>query len=114
MELPVLPVTVIILGVLTFAMALRGHRYLTLPTSVCLGLFITSLTFVYRNDYPGSARHIADFGYPFGWLTWIVDSVPEPCIVGVLAPAFLIDLALWSLIAWAVIFAVNRAKRILS
>jgi len=112
MELPILPVTMIILGVLTYALALRGRRYLTLPTSLCLGLIITSLTFAYRYDLPGWTDNI-NFGYPFCWLTWSPD-FPEPRIVGVLAPMFLIDVAFWSLVAWAAIFVVNRIKKILS
>jgi len=107
---PILPVCVIILGLLTFALALRGRRYLTLPTFLCLGLIITSLTFMYRNDF--WPHYTADFGYPFSWLTWSTLFVPR--IVGVIPPMFLIDLAFWSFVAWAVIFAVNHIKRILS
>ena len=121
MEIPILPVAMIILGALTFILSLRGSRFLILPTSVCLGVVITSLTFMYRNDLPPARvdfgyekPHTADFGYPMPWLIWHLYMVGPRIvgIVGVLAPTFLLDLAFWSLIACVVIIIFRLASKL--
>ena len=119
-EFPILPLALIILGVFTSALSLRGSRFLILPTSVCLGVVITSLTFMYRNDLPRARvdfgyekPHTADFGYPMPWLIWHLYQLGPRIvgIVGVLAPTFLIDLAFWSLIACVVIIIFRLASK---
>lgn len=67
-SLPILPALVVVVGVLTFALALKGQRLLSPLTAVCMGLFITSLTFW----VPGgeSAWRVDKYGCPFGWLVW--------------------------------------------
>lgn len=104
---PILPTIIVFLGILTFALALREYRHLLLLTSLCLSLIITSLTSTYFNAH---VAHAAKFGYPLGWLVWIIPSFPqaEPQIMGVIALPFLIDLVLWSLIVWAVMFLISR------
>ncbi|MDH5362674.1 MAG: hypothetical protein OEW84_05120, partial [Aigarchaeota archaeon] len=46
--LPILQAFIVVLGLFTFASALTRHRFLSPLTAVCLGLFITSLTFAVR------------------------------------------------------------------
>ncbi len=109
-HLPILPAIMVILGTGTFALALREYRHLSLLTSLCLGLVITSLTFIHC-DMLG--LRVAKYGYPLGCLAWIVPPrmFGEPRIMGVVALPFLIDLALWSLITWVIIMlSVNRIK----
>ena len=109
---PILPTLIVILGALTSASAFRGYRHLSLLTSLCSGLVVTWLT----SMLPPSGEHfrITKFGYPLGWLARMtpprVSFINPPYIMGVIALPFLIDLALWSLVAWAIIFTVNRIK----
>lgn len=105
---PILPIIMMTLGASTFAMALRGYRHLSLLTSLCSGLVVTWLTSMLPRS-PGF--RITKFGYPLGWLARMTPpmSIP-PYIMGIIALPFLIDLALWSLVAWAIIFSVNRIK----
>jgi hypothetical protein len=105
-----LPVIMVILGALTFILALRRFRYLSLPTALGLGLFITLLTFSHRSGH--IPLRVTTFGYPLGWLAWIhpPGHLAEPYIMGVMALPFLIDLAIWGFITWTIVFTVNRIK----
>jgi len=107
---PILPALMVVVGVLTFASAVRGQRLLSPPTAVCLGLFITSLTFWVPAGE--SAWRIDRYGSPAGWLAWST-GLPgmKPHIMGVIALPFLVDLTFWTVVAGVIAFDVRWVVR---
>jgi len=107
---PILPALAMVVGVLTFASAVRGKRLLSPLTSLCLGLFITSLTFWVPAGE--SAWRIDRFGSPLGWLAWSAGLAGmKPHIMGVIALPFLVDLAFWTVVAGVITFDVRWVVR---
>jgi len=102
---PLLPTFIVVVGVFTFALALRGRRQLSPLTPVCLGLLITSLTFALPD---GGSIRIRKSGYPLAWLAEFIPPSWDQPAMGVIALPFLIDLAFWTPIVGAIIFATRR------